>query len=361
MKSYLMALLVLGGSAVAISPAPAQDLKQRATINSDEQLLCLAFSPDGKLLATGDANLTVKLWDVTNGKEKRTLIKAKTPRTVTDEKLGTVVRDTEGFSSLAFSPDGKLLAAVSNKAKLRVWDVGTGEMRTEVRAHNGGVFGVAFSPDGKLLATGGAASAFIPVDQVRGQVKLWDAATLKEKTALKPDQTQFVLCVAFSSDGKLLAAGTQNDGFKDHSMIKLWDVATGKEHATLKGKGEYEIVHSVAFSSDGNLLAAGSGSVTGNGTLRLWDLETGKERTVLQGHSDQLRSVAFSPDAKWLASVGSDSSVRLWDVATAKQSAIKKIYLGGFSVAFSPDGKLLAATEYKVVTLWDVPAKPNAK
>src|SRR5439155_1748586 len=98
--------------------------------------------------------------------------------------------------------------------------VGSGEMRTEVRAHNGGVFGVAFAPDGKLLATGGASNSFIPVDRSMGQVKLWDAATLKEKTTLKPDATQIVLCVAFTGDGKLLAAGTQCDGSKDHSTIK---------------------------------------------------------------------------------------------------------------------------------------------
>src|SRR5260370_35210490 len=237
-KAFLIPLLAI---ALTTRPVSAQEFKLHTTINAGEQVVSIAFSPDGTLLATGDANLTVKLWNVATGKEKATLIKATMPK-VLKEGNSTVSRDTEGFSSLAFSPDGELLAAVSNKAMLRVWEVASGKERAACRPHNAGVSGVAFSPDGKLLVTGGQVNVIKPGQLLGwdGEVKLWDTATFKEKATLKPSQTTYVLCVAFSADGKLLAAGIQKDDL-ERVVVKWWDVATPKERAPLEGNGQYGI------------------------------------------------------------------------------------------------------------------------
>jgi WD40 repeat protein len=359
MKPAFVAMLV---GVLATAFARADGRKVQTTINAGEQILAIVFSPDGKLLATGDANLGIKLWDVARGKEKATLSKPDMPRTVKDKDLGTVVRDTEGYSSLAFSPDGKLLAAASNKGKLIVWELPAGKERTAFRPHTAGVTGVAFSPDGKLLATSGNLSAirngFL---SAYGEVKLWDATNFKEKAAVKLEGTMYALCVAFSGDAKLVAAGTQADDFDSAAVVELIDVATAKKRATLKGKGQYEIVNSIAFSSDNKLLAGGSGSVVDASAVRLWDVESAKEQVVFRDHRSMVRSVAFRPDGKLLASAA-DNTVKVWDLIAMKQSAeIMSDEVRISSVAFSPDGKLLAAAEFQTVRLYEAPVAGPAE
>jgi hypothetical protein len=172
------------------------------------------------------------------------------------------------------------------------------------------VYAVAFSPDGTILASGGP---YVPI-------KLWDAATGKERLSFAENVTPTVCSVAFSPDGKTLASG--QGGYADEppkpdpGEIKLWDVATGKELITLKG--HTELVRSVAYSPDGKTLASGSEDKT----IKLWDVTTGKERATLTGHMGGVRSVAFSPDGKTLASgAGDPGEIKLWDVATGKERA----------------------------------------
>ena len=268
------------------------------------RVLGVAFSPDGRLLATASEDRTARLWDSATG-----------------EHLRTLTGHTSDVVAVAFSPDGRLLATASGK-KARLWDPATGDcLRT--LAHNGTVWGVAFSPDGRLLATASGK-----------KVRLWDPATGDCLRTLAGHDGA-VYGVAFSPDGRLLAtASTVGD-----ATARLWDPATGEHLRTLTGHAI--AVVAVAFSPDGRLLATASYDKT----ARLWDPATGEHlRTVTGG----LYDVAFSPDGRLLATA-SLKKARLWDPATGDCLRTLADHTSGlFCVAFSPDGRLLAGTR-----LWD--------
>jgi WD40 repeat protein len=242
--------------------------------------------------------------------------------------LQTLKGHTDRVTSVAFSPDGKLLASGSWDNTVKLWDVVSGQEVRTLTGHVNHVTNIAFSPDGKLLASGSTDKT----------VKLWDVASGQEvRTLTSP--TDFVTSVAFSPDGKLLASGSWVN------TVKLWDVASGQEVRTLTGHTDW--VQSVAFSPDGKLLASGSTDKT----VMLWDVASGQDLRTLTGHTANVNSVAFSPNGKLLASASSDKAVILWDAASGQQVCKLTGYdvdmlaeIGHvFSVAFSPDGKLLAS------------------
>jgi tetratricopeptide (TPR) repeat protein/tRNA A-37 threonylcarbamoyl transferase component Bud32/Tol biopolymer transport system component len=279
----------------------------------------LAFRPDGTLLAAGCAKGTVHLWDPrTKGRERKRL----------DGHTAWVKR-------LTFSHDGKLLASSgSDDQTVKVWDVPTGKELLTLKAHSPWVGGVAFSPDDKLLATSGG-------DQT---VKLWDARTGGELKTLK-GHTQWVWGVAFSPNGEVLASASGD------RTIKLWNVATGEEVRTLQGHTDR--VRNLAFSPDGKRLA----SCGWDGTVRLWDTESGQEVRTWKGHTGLTWDVAYSPDGKYLASGSGDRSVRLWEVTTGEELVLFLGHGSGVgSVAFSPDGHRLASgSADQTIKVWDVP------
>ena len=316
------------------------------------------FSPDGKTLASGSGDKTIKLWDVATGKQ-----------------ITTLNRHSDNVESVSFSPDGKTLASGSWDKTIKLWDVATGKEITTLNRHSDKVRSVSFSPDGKTLASG----------SFDNTIKLWDIATGKEITILKGDSDN-VNSVSFSPDGKTLASaggdrdiklwdvssGRELKTLRGHSSaipsvsfspdgktlasgsfdntIKLWDVASGKEITTLTGHSNF--INSVTFSPDGKTLASGSN----DNTIRLWDVATGKEITPLKGHSDNVESVSFSRDSKTLASGSADKTIKLWDVATGKEITTLKGHSKGVrSLSFSPDGKTLASgSDDKTIKLWDV-------
>ncbi|MER7080886.1 WD40 repeat domain-containing protein, partial [Saccharopolyspora kobensis] len=277
----------------------------------------LAYSTDGRLLAAAGEQGGTSLWETGSGRERH------------------ILRGHAGeVNAVAFSPGNSVLATAGQDRTARIWDVGSGRQRALLRGHESTVNNVEFSGDGTVVVTSSG----------DGTARIWDSRTGRQLRSFTV-HGRGALEIAFSGDGRTLVTAN-NDG-----TAQLWDVETGRQRALVGDTGVE--VFSVALSPDVRMLAAAGV----DHRIRLWDLETGQERAALTGHFTYVFSMEFSPDGKTLASASLDTSARLWDVGTGEEL---HILTGGnassmLRTAFSPDGRTLVTTDDdRVARLWDV-------
>ncbi|MEG4200296.1 WD40 domain-containing protein [Microcoleus sp. Pol12A5] len=310
---------VMGALQQAVS-----EVKERNSLEGySSSVFSVAFSRDGKTLASASGDNTIKLWNLQ-----------------TEKPIATLTGHSNPVSSVAISPDGTTLASASDDHTIKLWNPQTGKPIATLTGHSNPVISVAISPDGKTLASGSADKT----------IKLWNLQTQKPIKTLT-EHSSTVNGVAFSPDGLTLASAGAD------KTIKLWNLQTQKPLATLTGHRSF--VNSVAFSPDGLTLA----SAGADKTIKLWNLQTQKPLATLIGHRSFVNSVAWSPDGLTLASAGADKTIKLWNLQTKEAIATLTGHSSFVnSVAWSPDGLTLAsASSDNTIKLWNLQTQKNIK
>jgi WD40 repeat protein len=329
-------LRLLGAIALALiipslllSPEPVRKNVRTQIARGEHgvQITSFAFSPTGEQFATTNSagRVTLRAYECGWRIERRL--------------------DFPGHAkSVAFSPDGRFVAAAGYGPHVCLWDItsaGSEAART-LPASSGHATRVLFSTDGESLAVATAHE---------GTVRLWNLATRRERMVLRHSSP--ILNIAFSPDGRRMATGGRDD-----SSILLWDLETGGRRALLEDEPGYQhtirLASALAFSPDGALLASASFH---ENSVRLWDLNRRREFRVIAEHTRSVNSIAFSADGKLLASASNDGTIGLWTVATGQRRVTVDAQATSLrTVAFSPDGRTLAlaAMDDDDVRMWDV-------
>ena len=353
-----------------------------------ERVEWVAFSPDGKMLASSDFNGVIWLWDIDTGEHRQIRTSHKivdevmfSPdgRTLVSSRQGDIrlwdvatgefkarLEDTTGTNNIVFNSDGTILYGVSRN-ELRLWDPDTGKITMRLGVSSYRPLS-AFSPDGQIIATAGGNDY---------TVQLWNLQNGQLKNALVGNPkyvkgimisdgvpklvnyaTKRVESIAFSPDGRTLAVASDNE-------IIFWDSNTGERKVALTEKGSF---YSLLFSPDGRTLAARSYAHKSESGIYLWDIDTtdirkSKLRHTITGHNRETNSITFSPDGQFLAT-GHEYLVRLWDTTDEKLKVLCEGHphqVKVRSVAFSPNGDILASLSLSIqssggkaeVLLWD--------
>jgi WD40 repeat protein len=303
------------------TPAVAFQHSLVTLVGHQAKVLCVAFSPDGNLIASGSVDNTLRLWQVNPGKLLRTMLGHPFP-----------------VLTVEFTPNGTVLATGSTDGVIRLWQVLNGSLQRTLKGHAGWVTALDISRDGRMLVSGGEDFT----------VRLW---RLPVGTAIEniDEGMTSIKSVAFSPDGLKIAWGEEDGMVRVRTIDGNWVYAL---------KETTYAASSVAFSPSGNLLVAGFS----DGSLRAWQMSDGKQLQTLKSHSKTISSLAFSPDGRWLVAASHDDTLSLW---LSDASGIQPIPLAIFtdhngpvnSVDFSPRGNLIAsASDDGTVRLWELPA-----
>jgi WD40 repeat protein len=282
---------------------------------------CIAFSADGKVLATGSSDDTVKLWDSVSGR-----------------LLSVLTGHRARVRAIDFSPIGSTLATASDDGTIRIWEVPGGRSLLTIAGNYGGVYSVTYNPEGSKLVAGTEDAL----------VHVWDAASGRHMFALTGNDYR-VGSIAFTPDGTRIFTANMLGVWGP--TLRVWDGFSEPGIKELRGHRR-TVVFGIAFSSNDRFLA----SASFDGTVRIWDTGSGRTVRVLAGHRGGAFSVAFSPDGSYVASGSGDGVIRIWDFATAQIIRTIRAHDGQITaLAFSPDGaRLVSGSQDKKIKIWEV-------
>jgi eukaryotic-like serine/threonine-protein kinase len=288
------------------------------------QVTAVAWSPDGKFIASGGNDHTLQVWNAKTGSRLF----------ISHGQIG-------GVPGVAWSPDSTRIASASagpsisggpaSDNTVRVWNVSTGKSIYTYHGHSSGITGVAWSPGGKRIAS----------SSTDYTIQIWDAMNGQHPLILRA-HSWYAWTVAWSPDGKHLASGGPDEA------VRIWDAVTGRILFIYYGSAEG--VEAIAWSPDGSRIASSSGDFT----VRVWNSASGSTFYIYRGHTGFVHNVAWSPNGKYIASGSSDKTVQIWEATTGNRIFTYSGHIAGVNaVVWSPDSKYIASgSEDGTVQVW---------